>query len=169
MKIFTATLLLLLPLLGKAQTTTATTGSAPAVNSNPTYTYAAFVGGGYTQNAVPQAGQGAVQFDIGLGSGMYSITRVNVYKANSTLTTGFKKKFAQIGNVQIFGVLMAGITTGTPVIGNFLGGAEIQYTPSWLKGLTLSSSFNIQGASAASASQPQQVTPAVFLMIGKEF
>lgn len=163
MKIFAATLLLLLPLLGRAQST------PPAVNSAPTYTYAAFVGGGYTQNATPQAAQGMVQFDIGLGSGIYSITRVNVYSANSTLTTGFKKLFAHVGPVQLFGVLMAGVTTGTPVVGNFLGGAEVQYTPSWLKGLTLSTSFNIQGNSTSSAANPQQVTPAIFAGIGKEF
>jgi hypothetical protein len=159
-----------------AQSATPAAPVTPVVNAVPAPVYPSYFvsfGGGYTRNATPQAAEGFISAAIGLGGGNYSITTVDMTASSSTIRTGFAKMFSQSGNFTLLGRVDAGISTVTPVIGSFSGGAVFMYN---LKGVSpkLVNTFafleaRITGASTATTATPNQVTPGFYFGIGKSF
>jgi len=147
-----------------------------AQTAAPVYpSYFVSTGGGYTRNATPNAAEGWVSaaVQVGTNSPYYSITTVDLTSTNSSIRTGLAKIFSQSGNLTLLGRMDAGISTITPVIGNFSGGALLLYN---MKGLSprLSNVFllgeiRISAATSTTASAPNQVTPGFYFGIGKSF
>lgn len=149
---------------------------APTTNAAPAPVYPSYfisAGGGYTRNATPNAAEGTVSAAIGLGGGNYSITTIDMYSAYSSVRTGFGKIMAQSGNMTLLARIDAGISTGTPVIGNFSGGAILMYNLAGIKP-TLKNTYvygevRLTGATAATPTAPAQVTPGFYFGVGRAF
>jgi hypothetical protein len=152
-----------------AQTISPVVPTAPAVY--PSYFIA--TGGGYTRNATPNAAEGWVSAALGLGAGNYSVTTVDMTSTSNTIRTGFAKVFSQSGNFILLGRVDAGVSTVTPVIGSFSGGALLLYN---LKGISprLADLFvlgevRISGVTATTPAIPNAVTPGFYFGFGKSF
>jgi hypothetical protein len=130
-------------------------------------------GGGYTRNATPQAAEGWVSAALGLGSGNYSITTIDMTSTTSTIRTGFAKVFSQSGNFTLMGRIDAGVSTVTPVIGSFSGGALLLYNMKGfspkLANLFLLGEVRISGVTSTTAAVPNAVTPGFYFGLGKSF
>lgn len=149
---------------------------AQSTEATPAYpNYFVSTGGGYTRNATPNAAEGWVSaaVQIGTNSPYYSITTVDMTSATSSIRTGFAKVFSQSGNLTLLGRMDAGVSTVSPVIGNFSGGAILLYN---LKGISprftntfLLGEIRISAATSTTAAAPNQVTPGFYFGIGKSF
>jgi hypothetical protein len=137
--------------------------------------YFVSTGGGYTRNATPNAAEGWVSaaIQVGTNSPYYSITTVDMTSTTSSIRTGIGKIFSQSGNLTLLGRMDAGLSTVTPVIGNFSGGAILLYN---MKGFSpkLANTFllgevRISAATSTTTSVPNQVTPGFYFGIGKSF
>jgi hypothetical protein len=144
--------------------------------TNPVYpNYFVSAGGGYTRNASPGAAEGWVSaaMQIGTNSPYFSITTVDMNGATSSIRTGIAKMFSQSGNITLLGRLDAGVSTISPVIGNFSGGAILLYNLKGvsprLDGIHLLGEVRISGATAVTATVPNQVTPGFYFGIGRSF
>jgi len=142
----------------------------------PVYpSYFISTGGGYTRNAAPNAAEGWVSaaLQVGSNSPYYSITTIDLTSTTSSIRTGLAKIFSQSGNVTLLGRVDAGISTITPTIGNFSGGAILLYNMKGfspkLNNLFLVSELRISGATSTTATTPNQVTPGFYFGIGKSF
>jgi hypothetical protein len=150
--------------------TTAPVTSAPAA-VYPSYYLSS--GGGYTRNAMPNAAEGWVSAAVGLGGGNYSITTIDMTALTSTIRTGYAKVFSQSGNFTLMGRIDAGISTVTPVIGSFAGGAIILYnlkafSPK-LADVYVVGELRVTGATNTTPAIPGQVTPGFYFGIGRSF
>jgi hypothetical protein len=157
-------------------TTTTVTTPATATTAASTVVYPAYMvasGGGYTRNATPQAAEGWVSAALGLGAGNYSITTIDMTSTTSTIRTGFAKVFSQSGNFTLMGRVDAGVSTITPVIGSFSGGAILLYNMKGfspkLANLFLLGELRISGVTATTAAVPNAVTPGFYFGVGKSF
>ena len=146
-----------------------------AQNAVPTPTYPQYFvafGGGYTRNAVPST-EGTISAAIGLGGGNYSITTVDLFAKYSSVRTGFGKMIAQSGNLALLARVDAGISTGTPFIGNFSGGAIVMYNLGGFKpkfsGTYIYGEVRLTGDSSTTVNSPAQVTPGLFFGVGRAF
>ena len=149
---------------------------AQSTETAPVYpNYFVSTGGGYTRNATPNAAEGWVSaaIQIGTNSPYYSITTVDMTSATSSIRSGFAKVFSQSGNFTLLGRMDAGISTATPVIGNFSGGAILLYN---LKGVSprfanvfLLGEIRISAATSTTTAGPNQVTPGFYFGLGKSF
>lgn len=155
---------------------TAATFAQSTETAAPVYpNYFVSTGGGYTRNAMPNAAEGWVSaaVQIGTNSPYYSITTVDMTSATSSIRTGVAKIFSQSGNLTLMGRMDAGVSTVSPVIGNFSGGAIVLYN---MKGFSprfsnvfLLGEVRISAATATTASTPNQVTPGFYFGVGKSF
>jgi len=154
-----------------AQTATTVVPTTTTATTYPSYFVAS--GGGYTRNATPQAAEGWVSAALGLGSGNYSITTIDMTSTTSTIRTGFAKVFSQSGNFTLLGRIDAGVSTVTPVIGSFSGGALLLYNMKGfspkLANLFLLGEVRISGVTATTAAIPNAVTPGFYFGFGKSF
>ena len=154
-----------------AQTATTVVPTTTTATTYPSYFVAS--GGGYTRNATPQAAEGWVSAALGLGSGNYSITTIDMTSTTSTIRTGFAKVFSQSGNFTLLGRIDAGVSTVTPVIGSFSGGALLLYNMKGfspkLANLFLLGEVRISGVTATTAAVPNAVTPGFYFGFGKTF
>jgi hypothetical protein len=137
--------------------------------------YFVSAGGGYTRNATPNAAEGWVSaaLQVGTNSPYYSITTVDMTSATASIRTGLAKIFSQSGNVTLLGRIDAGISTVTPAIGNFSGGAILLYN---MKGFSpklanvfLLGEMRVSAATSTTTTVPNQVTPGFYFGIGKSF
>jgi hypothetical protein len=132
--------------------------------------YWAAVGGGYTQGGYSE---GIISFGANIAGSYYSKTTFDVFKTYTSVRTGFCKAMAQSGNWTLLACVDAGISTGTPVIGNFTGGATAAYNLGnkykSLAGTFVAVEFRVTGATTSTTVAPNQVTPGVFLAVGKSF
>jgi hypothetical protein len=142
----------------------------------PVYpSYFISTGGGYTRNATPNAAEGWVSaaLQVGSNSPYYSITTIDMTSTTSSIRTGLAKIFSQSGNVTLLGRVDAGISTVTPTIGNFSGGAILLYNMKGfspkLNNLFLVGELRISAATSTTATTPNQVTPGFYFGIGKSF
>ena len=132
-------------------------------------------GGGYTRGATPHAAEGWVSaaVQVGVNSPYYSITTVDMTSSTSSIRTGLAKIFSQSGNLTLMGRIDAGISTATPVIGNFSGGAILLYNMKGfspkLTNLFLLGEVRISAATSTTGANPNQVTPGFYFGIGKSF
>jgi hypothetical protein len=158
-----------------AQTTAVTT---PVVAPAPVVTYPSYfvaAGGGYTRNATPNAAEGwlSAAVQVGTNSPYYSITTVDMTSQTSSIRTGFARIFSQSGNLTLMGRVDAGISTVTPVIGNFSGGAILLYNMKGfnakLNNIFLVGEVRITGATSTTLATPNQVTPGFYFGLGKTF
>ena len=137
--------------------------------------YFVSMGGGYTRNAEPNAAEGWLSgaIQIGTNSPYYSITTIDMNATTSSVRTGFAKVFAQSGATTLMGRVDAGISTITPVIGSFTGGAILLYDlgRKWpkLQGNFLLGEVRISGVTAVTAKVPNQVVPGFYFGVGKSF
>jgi hypothetical protein len=149
---------------------------AQSTDAAPAYpNYFVSTGGGYTRNAMPNAAEGWVSaaVQIGTNSPYYSITTVDMTSATSSIRSGVAKVFSQTGNLTLMGRMDAGVSTVSPVIGNFSGGAILLYN---MKGfstkfsnLFLLGEVRISAATSTTVNIPNQVTPGFYFGIGKSF
>ena len=137
----------------------------------PTYMISA--GGGYTRNASPNAAEGWIAASISLGNGYFNTTTIDMYSGNvNTVRTGFEKVIAQSGNLMLSLRADAGVSTVTPIIGSFSGGAIARYVfpaSSKLAKVFISAEVRVTGASTTTTTTPNQVTPGFYLGVGKAF
>ena len=142
--------------------------TTPTIAGLPNYWGA--VGGGYTQHGYAE---GVVSFGVNIGGNYYSKTTFDVFKLYTSVRTGFCKAMAQSGNSTLLACVDAGISTGTPVIGNFTGGATYVYNIGnkykSLAGTFVAAEFRVTGSTASTIAAPNQVTPGIFLVFGKSF
>lgn len=137
--------------------------------------YFVSMGGGYTRNAEPNAAEGWLSgaIQIGSDSPYYSITTIDMNATTSSVRTGFAKVFAQSGATTLMGRVDAGISTITPVVGSFTGGAILLYDlgRKWPKfqGNFLLGEVRISGVTAATSKVPNQVVPGFYFGFGKTF
>jgi hypothetical protein len=150
--------------------------AASFAQTAPVYpSYFVSTGGGYTRNATPNAAEGWVSaaLQVGANSPYYSITTVDMTSSTSSIRTGLAKIFSQSGNVTLLGRIDAGISTVTPTIGNFSGGAILLYNmkgfSAKLTNIYLLGEIRISAATATTAATPNQVTPGFYFGIGKSF
>jgi hypothetical protein len=154
-----------------AQTSTVTAAGTGDVYPQ----YFVSTGGGIARNATPAVAEGWVSaaMQIGTNSPYYSITTVDMTSASSTIRTGLAKIFSQSGNVTLMGRLDAGVSTISPIIGNFSGGAILLYNmrgfSKKLSGIFLLGEIRITGATASTAAAPNQVNTGFYFGVGKSF
>ena len=144
--------------------------------TTPVYpNYFVSTGGGYTRNASPAGAEGWVSaaMQIGTNSPYYSITTIDMTSASSSIRTGIAKIFSQSGNVTLMGRMDAGVSTISPVIGNFSGGAILLYNMKGFSkrfdGVFLLGEIRITGATSTTTAAPNQVTPGFYFGVGKSF
>jgi hypothetical protein len=150
--------------------------TAAFAQTEPVYpSYFVSTGGGYTRNATPNAAEGWVSaaIQVGNNSPYYSITTVDLTSATSSIRTGLAKIFSQSGNFTLLGRMDAGISTVTPTIGNFSGGAILLYNmkgfSTKLNNIYLLGEIRISAATSTTVAMPNQVTPGFYFGIGKSF
>jgi len=154
----------------------AAAASTFAQSSAPVYPgYFISAGGGYTRNATPNAAEGWISAAVQIGdnSPYYSITTVDMTSTTSSIRTGVAKIFSQSGNLTLMGRMDAGLSTVSPIIGNFSGGGIILYNmkgiSSKLTNIYLLGELRISAATSTTAAAPNQVTPGFYFGIGKSF
>jgi hypothetical protein len=150
--------------------------AAAFAQTEPVYpSYFVSTGGGYTRNAIPNAAEGWVSaaIQVGNNSPYYGITTVDMTSATSSIRTGIAKIFSQSGNVTLLGRVDAGISTVSPTVGNFSGGAILLYNMKGfspkLNNIYLLGEIRISAATSTTVTTPNQVTPGFFFGIGKSF